>query len=181
MQMTMSTHSPSPQTMQPWSTLVAPSTAPALPFHQRVSRASEIIPRLYISDLCIAESAATLSALGVTHVLSAMRGFVAIPTSLSIHHAQLPLDDFPFAELAAHLPTSTGFLVEALRDPNARVLVHCAEGISRSVSVVAAFLMAQYGWTPAQAIQFVKSRRKIADPNPGFVAQLHEYEDVLRR
>jgi len=86
------------------------------------------------------------------------------------------LEDFPFAELAAHLPSTTAFIRDALRSsPEARVLVHCAEGISRSVSVVAAFLMAQYGWSPDDAVAYVKSKRIVANPNVGFVQQLHEY------
>jgi len=82
----------------------------------------------------------------------------------------------PFAELAAHLPTTTQFIHDALRtNPEARILVHCVEGISRSASVVAAFLMAQYGWTPNEAVRYVMEKRKIANPNFGFVKQLYEY------
>lgn len=93
---------------------------------------------------------------------------------------QINVEDFPFAELAAHLPGTTKFIWEALRsDPEARVLVHCAEGISRSVSVVAAYLMAQYGWSPKDAIGYIKERRAVANPNFGFVQQLHEYARVL--
>lgn len=41
--------------------------------------------------------------------------------------------------------------------------------------MVAAFLMAQYGWTPMEAVGYVKSKRRVAEPNFGFVQQLHEY------
>ncbi|KII88276.1 hypothetical protein PLICRDRAFT_111351 [Plicaturopsis crispa FD-325 SS-3] len=153
-----------------------------MPYSQRNPAASEIIPRLYISDLSIAEDASHLASLGITHVLSAMRGTVAVPSAeLRLRCTQVPLEDFPFAELADHLPGTTAFLRDALRDPNARVLVHCAQGISRSASVVAAFLIASYGWTPPQAIQYVKSKRRIAEPNFGFVSQLHEYAAKIRR
>jgi len=54
------------------------------------------------------------------------------------------------------------------------------EGVSRSTSVVCAFLIAEYGYTPAQAIQYVKSKRRSAEPNMGFVQQLQEYADSLR-
>ncbi|KAH7924750.1 phosphotyrosine protein [Leucogyrophana mollusca] len=150
------------------------------PYPARPSGASEILPRLYVSDLSFAENPAALVSLGITHILSAMRGFVAAPQGLHIHRAQFPLEDLPFSELAAHLPGTTAFLRSALHDPNARVLVHCMEGVSRSTSVVCAFLIAEYGWTPAQAIQFVKSRRRSAEPNMGFVQQLQEYADSLR-
>jgi atypical dual specificity phosphatase len=142
---------------------------------------TEIIPRLYISDLYSAEDPALLSALGITHVLSTMPGYIAIPAHLALRHAQIPLDDLPFSELVAHLPKSTAFLRDALRDPNARVLVHCVEGVSRSVSVVCAFLMYAYGWAPMQAVQYVKSKRVRAEPNFGFVSQLHEYAELIRQ
>ncbi|EIN07020.1 phosphotyrosine protein [Punctularia strigosozonata HHB-11173 SS5] len=145
--------------------------------------ASEIIPRLYISDISAAENPAVLRALGITHVLSAMRGTVALPPAGSwplMRAMQVQLEDNPFAELAAHLPATTAFVREALRDPSARVLVHCVQGVSRSASVVCAFLIAHYGWSPAQAVQYVKSKRASAEPNFGFVGQLQEYADKLR-
>ncbi|BAU80034.1 conserved dual specificity protein phosphatase [Tokyovirus A1] len=54
------------------------------------------------------------------------------------------------------------------------VLVHCAAGISRSSSVVIAFLMLKRGMTYDTALAFVKSKRKCVDPNPGFRFQLEE-------
>ncbi|KAG9308411.1 phosphotyrosine protein [Chiua virens] len=149
------------------------------PYPLRPPSASEILPRLYVSDLAFAENSAALASIGITHVLSAMRGYVALHPSL--HRAQYPLDDLPFSELAAHLPHTTAFLRAALSDPNARVLVHCMEGVSRSTSVVAAYLIAEFGWSPAQAIQYIKSRRRAAEPNFGFVQQLQEYAESLRR
>ncbi|KIK86288.1 hypothetical protein PAXRUDRAFT_152588 [Paxillus rubicundulus Ve08.2h10] len=150
------------------------------PYSLRPPGASEIMPRLYVSDLTFAENANALASLGITHILSAMRGFVAIPTNLHLHRAQYPLEDLPFSELAAHLPGTTAFLRNAMNEPNARVLVHCMEGVSRSTSVVCAYLIAEFGWTPTQAIQYVKSRRRSAEPNFGFVQQLEEYAGSLR-
>ena len=168
--MSIATSAPPPQ----WTPPVSQT-----PYPLRPPSASEIVPRLYVSDLAFVENPAALASLGITHVLSAMRGYVALPHP--IKRAQCPLDDLPFSELAAHLPQTTAFLRAALMDPNARVLVHCVEGVSRSTSVVAAYLIAEYGWSPAQAIQCVKTRRRAAEPNFGFVQQLQEYADSLRR
>lgn len=142
---------------------------------------SEILPCLYISDLSFAENPASLSSYRITHVLSTLPDKIHIP---SVHpppsRLQIKVEDFPFAELAAHLPTTTAWIRDALKSsPNARVLVHCGEGISRSVSVVAAFLIATYGWTPVEALQYIKSKRKVANPNFGFVQQLGEYARSL--
>ena len=95
---------------------------------------------------------------------------------------QVELEDFPFAELAAYLPRTTSFIRDALTsNPEARVLVHCVEGVSRSVSVVAAYLMAERGWSPKDAVEFIKTKRVIANPNFGFVQQLSEYARELSR
>jgi predicted protein tyrosine phosphatase len=144
------------------------------------SHVSEIIPRLYISDLQTAEDADVLSALGITHVLSAMPGHVALPPSLAAHAAQVPLHDAPFAELAGHLPDTTRYISRALRSsPDARVLVHCAMGASRSVAVVCGYLIAIHRLPPAQALELVRARRAAAAPNRGFIDQLYEYHQSL--
>ena len=49
------------------------------------------------------------------------------------------------------------------------VLVHCIQGISRSVSFVIAYLIFMNGFDYKKAENFVKSRRKIACPNNGFM------------
>jgi predicted protein tyrosine phosphatase len=151
--------------------------------HSPISRGpSEIVPRLYISDLAFAENPSLLATYRITHILSVLPDPVALPPNAhsilgyTPVRLQINIEDFPFAELAAHLPTTTAFIHDALKGHSeARVLVHCAEGISRSASVVAAFLMAQYGWTPGEAVGYVKEKRKIANPNFGFVKQLYEY------
>jgi len=141
---------------------------------------TEIIPGLYISDIYCAEDPHVLASLGITHVVSAMCGTVVIPSHLSIQHCRIPLVDSPFSELAGFLPASTSFLQEALGDSDARVLVHCFRGVSRSASVVAAFLISEYGWTSSQAVNYVKLKRSIVEPNPGFLSQLNEYAQTLR-
>ncbi len=162
-----------------------PSASPFSPsYHtQPAKNVTEIIPRLYISDLAFAENPALLSSYRITHILSTLPDniFRPPPSLLPMQpvRMQVRVEDLPFAELAAHLPSTTAFIHNALTShPEARILVHCAEGVSRSVSVVAAFLMAHYGWPPLEAVQYIKSKRRVANPNFGFVQQLHEYARV---
>lgn len=56
---------------------------------------------------------------------------------------------------------------------NSAVLVHCMAGISRSVSVIAYYLMKKYSLTSYDAIEYLKSRRCIANPNSYFRYQLN--------
>jgi protein-tyrosine phosphatase len=167
-----------------YATPLSPSGRPRndAPLMQTTIPPTEIVPRLFISDLATAESSTIVCRLGITHVLSVLSGSVNLPpTPTPLSWLQLPLTDNPFAELAEHLPRAIAFISDALQDPRACVLVHCAQGISRSASVVCAFLIKEYHYTPEQAVQFVKSRRPHAEPNPGFVMQLKEYANSLRR
>ena len=53
-------------------------------------------------------------------------------------------------------------------------------GISRSATVVAAYLTFRHGLTPSQAIQYLRFQRPIVRPNSGFKEQLHDYYSVLQ-
>jgi len=158
----------------------AGSPVTQLPSHSTLHSWSEIIPRLYISDLSFAENPALLSSKRITHILSTLPDPIFCPPPSLLPNQpirmQINLEDSPFAELAAHLPRTTSFIRDSLAShPEARVLVHCVEGVSRSVSVVAAYLIAECGFSPNDAVEYIKARRVVADPNFGFVQQLSEY------
>lgn len=58
------------------------------------------------------------------------------------------------------------------------VLVHCQAGCSRSVAIVAAYLMHTRRISATTAVNMIKQRRAGAGPNRGFMAQLELYEQV---
>jgi hypothetical protein len=43
-----------------------------------------------------------------------------------------------------------------------KVLIHCAMGIQRSSTIVACYLIKYYGYSPQNAIEFIKSKRSVA-------------------
>lgn len=53
-------------------------------------------------------------------------------------------------------------------------------GISRSATVVCAYLIAKQGMTSTAAVDFVREKRPIICPNLGFQLQLDEYAARLR-
>jgi protein-tyrosine phosphatase len=63
---------------------------------------------------------------------------------------------------------------------NKKVMVHCAAGMSRSPTLVIAYLMIENGWGFNEAFKYVKNRRDIVDPNDGFVKQLKALEYKLK-
>uniref|UniRef100_A0A7S3N911 protein-tyrosine-phosphatase n=1 Tax=Euplotes harpa TaxID=151035 RepID=A0A7S3N911_9SPIT len=59
------------------------------------------------------------------------------------------------------------------------VFVHCAAGISRSTSMLCAYLMKTYKWTFHKALTIVQEKRSFVCPNQGFQEQLLEFQGEL--
>jgi protein-tyrosine phosphatase len=79
-----------------------------------------------------------------------------------------------------HLSTAVKF-IEDCREDGGIVLVHCAAGVSRSATVVAAWLMVSKKMSHKEALSFLAARRKVICPNPGFVKQLELFELELAK
>lgn len=63
--------------------------------------------------------------------------------------------------------------------PNARVFVHCTEGVSRSASVVLYFLMKHFGLSLRSAMEALITSRPCVSPNAGLWKQLVQAEEDL--
>lgn len=66
------------------------------------------------------------------------------------------------------------FIDEGLRDGN--VLVHCYAGVSRSTTILTAFLMKKYLWSLNETLFKVKKLRPVIRPNKGFMNQLRKFQ-----
>jgi hypothetical protein len=60
-----------------------------------------------------------------------------------------------------------------------QVLVHCYAGVSRSVSLVVAWLMRHHRLSYKQAKVRVQRRRPLVNPNHGFRQQLKAFAQVI--
>jgi hypothetical protein len=85
------------------------------------------------------------------------------------------VQDCPAEDLVIHFPRCFAFIDAALARGGG-VLVHCAGGVSRSAAVVAGYLMARRGLSFDQSLAALRASRPWVNPNPGFVAQLREFE-----
>jgi len=139
-------------------------------------KASEVLPRLYLTDLFTARNETQLSALGITHVVSVIEHAPIFPQTHLLRTLHVPLSDGSDEDILAHLPATTSFIHDALAEsPDSRVMVHCLMGISRSATVVCAYLVATARMTPDEALVAVRAKRGIVCPNLGFRRQLEEY------
>jgi hypothetical protein len=67
-------------------------------------------------------------------------------------------------------------LDEALRTKTNNVLVHCSAGISRSPTLVLAYMIKKYHMTLDEAFNKMRLLRQIVDPNVSFIIQLRDWE-----
>jgi hypothetical protein len=144
---------------------------------------NEILPgRLWLGNLAGAWDRDALLALGITHIVSVTQ-FGAATTWYPDDFTYMCIDaqDEASVSLTESFTECNNFVTQALAGPNSKVYIHCNQGRSRSVTVLAAFLMARFGWTTDDTIAFIKKQRIEANPNPGFMAQLRGYEASLEK
>lgn len=61
------------------------------------------------------------------------------------------------------------------KNENVKILVNCCMGLSRSVSMVAGYLILKKNISPLDAIYFIKNKRKYSFTNKNFIVQLLKF------
>jgi atypical dual specificity phosphatase len=93
---------------------------------------------------------------------------------------QLVLSDSPSSNMTQHFVSTCVFIKKALdENPDAPVLVHCYMGISRSCTIVCAYLILEYGMSLGDALDLIRKHRPICSPNTGFMEQLRLWKHFL--
>ena len=93
-----------------------------------------------------------------------------------INYLEIKIDDDPKENIFCHFDKCFEFI----RGNNQIVLIHCVSGISRSGSLVIAYVMKYHKMDFEEAWKFVKEKRSIVYPNSGFKKQLIDYEKILK-
>lgn len=71
--------------------------------------------------------------------------------------------------------------VESADEECTSVLVHCVNGLGRSVVVVASYLMKRFGWNLYKTLQFLNSRRGNIELKSQYLSQLSSLEQRLNK
>jgi len=168
-----------------------------------VDACNQVYPGIFLGDAPTALSTSKLNQLGITHVLNTAQaptvaqyppsqspklqnwglvgGFVR--TSQAYYkHVNMEFLGFPAYDtitfnLSQFFYEAADFIDKALKS-GGQVIVHCHAGISRSATIVAAFLMIKRNMTAQEAIKVIRSHRPIR-PNNGFLQQLCDLNETL--
>lgn len=132
---------------------------------------SRIADHIFLGSDAVAKNREILRQNGITHVLNCV-GFVCPEYfKLDLVYKTLWLQDSPSEDITSILYDVFDYF-EDVREQGGRVLVHCCQGVSRSTSLVIAYLMWREGQSFEDAFQYVKAARGVTNPNMGFACQL---------
>lgn len=148
-------------------------------------RVDEVYPGVFLGDYTVAESKSSLKNLNVTHVLNCAQGHGnhSVPTDEYFYKGTgmkffgIPAVDHPGFDLSQYFILAAEF-IHACLTLGGRVFVHCVQGISRSSTIVCAYLMLKKSYSAVQALSCVRRKRNVC-PNEGFLQQLVELNNRL--
>lgn len=129
---------------------------------------------LYLGNYEAASDVVLLKKHGIRAVLTVASDLrLNYPSNDNFTHEVISASDIPSFDLSRHFTHCWEFIDKMRAETN--VLVHCLAGISRSATIVIGYLMRMNKMNFDSAFSFVKKRRRIIFPNPGFVRQLRVY------
>ena len=140
--------------------------------------ADEILPNIYLGNIQSAYQKEFLKEKGITHIITAVLGVSPIfPDDFT--YLNINSIDYDNDNLMTNFNKTNDFINKCI-EKNGKVLIHCICGVSRSVTITCAYLMKNKNINPNEAIEFIKEKRPIAEPNCGFKKQLNNYYEMLR-
>lgn len=152
---------------------------------------------LVLSGVNTARDLDRLRQLGIHTVVSVLPMTEMQLLPASVRHYIFAADDHPAFPISKWFERTYAVILAALRR-NETVLVHCRAGVSRSVTIVIAFLLRTFAdrldglyvrpyipfsrgtWTDS-ILAFLRTRRWCVQPNSGFMEQLYAYESRVVR
>ncbi|MGB5366714.1 MAG: dual specificity protein phosphatase [Polyangiales bacterium] len=145
---------------------------------------SPITRTLYLGTRPNRERVQELKGAGVTHVVRCLmedeRSQMAF-LQQDFHHLFLGVHDGMHQDIAGTFSQFFDFAAAATaNDPKAKLFVHCEVGVSRSSTLVIAWLMKTEGMSFFDAFCRVRSKRFQVLPNIGFASQLQRLEHELQ-
>ncbi|KAK6316875.1 hypothetical protein J4Q44_G00122750 [Coregonus suidteri] len=140
---------------------------------------SPILPFLFLGNERDAQDLDLLLRLNIGYVVN-------VTTHLPLYHLgsglvrykRLPATDNSKQNLRQYFEEVFEFIEEAHQSGRG-VLIHCQAGVSRSATIVIAYLMKHTLMTMTDAYKYVRGRRPVVSPNLNFMGQLLEFERDL--
>jgi protein-tyrosine phosphatase len=135
---------------------------------------TEVQSNLYMGSIKDAFDLKLLREHNITHILNISK---EVPNFFpdAFEYKWIQISDKLDVPISKFFEDSNLFILRGLEKGS--VLVHCACGISRSATIMLAFLVRHRDFEPMEALKFLRKKRPIVKPNAGFIQQLKRYYD----
>ncbi len=134
----------------------------------------QITETIYLGNIDAAFNKKKLKQLGIKKVLTVMSAFGNHYSPHEFIHKSIDVDDDFRTNIICHFKECISFI-----EGKDKIFVHCAAGMSRSPTIVIAYIMWKRKLRLNEAIKFVKEKRSIISPNDNFMNQLKIFEELL--
>jgi hypothetical protein len=137
---------------------------------------SEIVDRLWISDHASVCNLTSLQDRKIRYVVCCVLG-VQPMFPQNLNYLKVPLIDKEEQDIHQYFDDVADYIDKILRETEWSVIVHCRCGVSRSVTLVCAYLIKYLGMKHDESISFVQKKRPCANPIPSFRHQLRSFHE----
>ena len=139
---------------------------------------SELYPGLYVAGDIIARDKALLKAKGITHVVNCAGNVCGNYHPEEFRYLSYFLKDSNTESIECIFYETTQFIDAAL-ESGGKVLVHCQQGVSRSVTVCLSYIIFKEHKSFDTVFKEAREKRGISSPNFGFQVQLMWWQKRL--
>lgn len=140
---------------------------------------NKVTPNIFIGDMNAARDIQFLRKEKITHIVNAAQEVLNQFGFDEFVYLNLPILDYPNSNIEDYFTIFNIFVKFATRN-GGKVLVHCAAGISRSATLVCAYLIWEFGLNPKKALEYLRRCRPQVNPNDGFLHKLTVYYNNLQ-
>lgn len=136
---------------------------------------SKILPWLYLGSQDVIFDYELLKSNNITHILSIG---IPCPPYSDINNTffeALDLEEFRIVDLFEKCIET----IDEVHRDSGIIYIHCNAGVSRSPTIVAAYLMHSSKINSTEALNMIKLVRPKINPNYGFLKQLREFEKLI--
>ncbi|KAL3831705.1 hypothetical protein ACJMK2_023425 [Sinanodonta woodiana] len=136
----------------------------------------EVLPGLILGSQDVAHNLELLQKYKVTHILNIATFIENLDPDL-FKYLNINILDDPSVNIMLHFELCFNFIEQGRN--GGCVLVHCNAGVSRSATIVIAYLMQFREMKYQEAFNYLKEKRPAICPNEGFRTQLLQFEKQL--
>ena len=134
---------------------------------------AQITDKIYLGNEDTARDKELLKKLNISHILTCAEGCASFFPN-DFKYKTLYIDDAIDEDILSWFKEAFEFIDSSVNN----IYIHCVMGVSRSPSIVIAYLMFKKKMKYEEAFDFVKAKRDIW-PNSGFREQLQKFGNIL--